>query len=81
MVDLDPLEEDADLETVKTLLTKHVQYTQSTVARKILDNWSTYQSKFIKVMPKDYKRVLAAIKKAKQDGVSIDDAVMESAHG
>ena len=81
MVDLDPLEEDEDLETVKTLLTKHVQYTQSTVARKILDNWSTYQSKFIKVMPKDYKRVLAAIKKAKQDGVSIDDAVMESAHG
>ena len=81
MVDLDPLEEDEDLETVKTLLTKHVQYTQSTVARKILDNWSTYQSKFIKVMPKDYKRVLTAIKKAKQDGVSIDDAVMESAHG
>jgi glutamate synthase (NADPH/NADH) large chain len=58
-----------------------VQYTQSTVACKILDNWSAYQSKFVKVMPKDYKRVLAAIKKAKQDGTSIDDAVMEAAHG
>ncbi len=81
MVDLDPLEDEEDLITVKTLLTKHVDYTQSTVARKILDHWSKYQSKFIKVMPKDYKRVLAAIKKAKAEGTSVDDAVMEAAHG
>jgi glutamate synthase (NADPH/NADH) large chain len=32
-------------------------------------------------MPKDYKRVLAAIKKAKAEGTSVDDAVMEAAHG
>ncbi len=81
MVDLDPLDEDEDLITVKTLLTKHVDYTQSTVARNILDHWTRYQSKFIKVMPKDYKRVLAAIKKAKAEGTSVDDAVMEAAHG
>lgn len=81
MVDLDRLEDEEDLVTVKTLLTKHVDYTQSTVARKILDHWSKYQSKFIKVMPKDYKRVLAAIKKAKAEGTSVDDAVMEAAHG
>ena len=81
MVDLDALEEDEDLVTVKTLLTKHLQYTQSSVARDILDHWSDYQSKFIKVMPKDYKRVLAAIKKAKEEGTSVDEAVMEAAHG
>ena len=81
MVDLDALEEDEDLITVKTLLTKHLQYTQSTVARDILDHWSDYQSKFIKVMPRDYKRVLAAIKKAKEEGTSVDEAVMEAAHG
>jgi len=75
------LEQDEDLETVKTLLTKHVDYTQSTVARRILDHWSQYQSKFVKVMPKDYKRVLAAIKKAKAAGTSVDEAVMEAAHG
>jgi glutamate synthase domain-containing protein 2/glutamate synthase domain-containing protein 1/glutamate synthase domain-containing protein 3 len=81
MVDMDPLEDDEDLITVKTLLTKHVDYTQSTVAKNILDHWGDYQSKFIKVMPKDYKRVLAAIKKAKAEGTSIDEAVMEAAHG
>ena len=81
MVDLDALEEEEDLIIVKTLLTKHIDYTQSTVARNILDHWSKYQSKFIKVMPKDYKRVLAAIKKARAEGTSEDDAVMEAAHG
>ena len=81
MVDLDALEDDDDLEIVKTLLTNHVHYTQSTVAQNILDHWSDYQSKFIKVMPKDYKRVLAAIKKAEADGTSVDEAVMEAAHG
>jgi len=81
MVDLDTLDEDEDLQIVKSLLTKHVQYTQSTVAKNILDNWDDYQSRFVKVMPRDYKRVLAAIKKAKEDGTSIDDAVMEAAHG
>ena len=81
MVDLDALEDEEDLIIVKTLLTKHVDYTQSTVARNILEHWGKYQSKFIKVMPKDYKRVLAAIKKAKADGTSVDEAVMEAAHG
>ncbi|MCG8378852.1 MAG: glutamate synthase subunit alpha, partial [Proteobacteria bacterium] len=81
MVDLDPLEDKEDLTIVKTLLTKHIDYTQSTVAKNILDNWSRYQSRFVKVMPKDYKRVLAAIERAKAEGTSIDDAVMEAAHG
>ena len=81
MVDLEALNEDEDLDIVKTLLTRHVQYTQSAVAKNILDNWGEYQSRFVKVMPKDYKRVLAAIKKAKEEGTSVDEAVMEAAHG
>ena len=38
-------------------------------------------SKFVKVMPKDYKRVLLAIKKARETGMPEDEAVMEAAHG
>ncbi|MGH8119398.1 MAG: glutamate synthase large subunit, partial [Gammaproteobacteria bacterium] len=78
MVDLEAPTEDEDLETIKTLLTKHVQYTQSTVAQKILDKWRNYQSRFVKVMPKDYKRVLLAIKKARETGIPEDEAVMEA---
>ena len=80
MVDLDELDEE-DRQVVKDLLNKHVEYTNSTVAQNILENWSDYQNKFIKVMPKDYKRVLTAMKRAKAEGTSVDEAVMEAAHG
>ncbi len=80
MVDLETLEKE-DIESVKDLLTKHHQYTQSTVAQRILENWDEYQQKFVKVMPRDYKRVLEAIKKARETGMSEDEAVMEAAHG
>ena len=81
MVDLDDVEKDEDIEIIKTMLNKHEEVTQSTVAKKILDNWKDYQSRFIKVMPQDYKRVLAAIKKARMEGTPEDEAVMEAAHG
>ena len=81
MVDLDKLTDDEDCQCVKTLLTKHIHFTKSVVAKNILDNWERYQSKFIKVMPKDYKRVLNAIRKAREIGASEDEAVMEAAHG
>ena len=51
------------------------------MAKNILDHWNQYESKFVKIMPKDYKRVLAAIKRAEAEGTSVDEAVMEAAHG
>ncbi len=80
-VGLEALIEEEDVELVKSLLAKHVDYTKSTVAKKILDDWPNYQGQFIKVMPRDYKRVLEAIKRAKAEGTSVDEAVMEAAHG
>ena len=81
MVDLEPLTEAGDLDTVKDLLKRHLRYTQSSVAEGILADWKTMQTKFVKVMPKDYKRILGAIKKAQETGMSEDRAVMEAAHG
>jgi glutamate synthase (ferredoxin) len=81
MVDLEPLVELEEVETVKEMLSRHVRYTQSTVAQRILANWRTMQTRFVKVMPRDYKRVLAAIMKAQETGIPADKAVMEVAHG
>ena len=81
MVDLDPLDDDEDMDLVRTLLTNHLNYTQSTVAKRILEDWDNYTGKFIKVMPKDYKRVLNAIKTARETGANEDEAIMEAAHG
>ena len=80
MVDLDPLEEE-DYKIVKVMLEKHLHYTQSSVAQRILDHWKREREQFVKVMPQDYKRVLEAIRRAEETGVDVDEAVMEAAHG
>ena len=67
MVELEPLDA-GDLEYVKGRIEKHVEYTDSTRGRAILDGWKTEQSRFVKVMPIDYKRAIAELRKlAEQD--------------
>ena len=80
MVDLEPLVDVEDVEQVKDLLARHIRYTQSAVAARLLVHWERSRERFVKVMPRDYKRVLAAIKKAQETGMSVDEAVMASAH-
>lgn len=60
MVDLDPLSAQ-DKEDVVTLLRKHVQITGSTVAKDLLEDWNSAQLQFVKVFPKEYKRVLQQV--------------------
>ncbi len=43
---------------LKQLIQKHLHYTNSDVARRILDNWSDYLPRFVKVMPVEYRRAL-----------------------
>ena len=59
---------DEDLNDLKDLITRHSDYTDSAVAKEILDNWETESQKFVKVMPTDYKRVLNEMNKTKQQG-------------
>jgi glutamate synthase domain-containing protein 3 len=80
MVDLEPLVDVEDVELVKDLLSRHIRHTQSPVAARLLVNWEATQQQFVKIMPRDYKRVLQAIKKAEESGMSVDEAVMASAH-
>ena len=58
MIDLEPLEEPEDLDLVKGLLERHVGYTESTVAAALLRDWPAAATRFKKVMPRDFKRVL-----------------------
>ena len=81
MVDLEPLASPDDLGLVRDLIRKHAESTQSTLARKILANWDHMHLKFVKVMPRDYKRAVAAMKRAEAEGIPWEKAVMEGAHG
>jgi glutamate synthase (ferredoxin) len=76
MVGVERLEEAAEIAAVRALVQKHLEYTGSTRARAVLEQWDVIVPRFVKVMPKDYKRVLACVKRAHEQGLSGDDAIM-----
>ncbi len=80
MVDLDPLDAD-DREWLRGIVHRHLEETGSTVAQRVLTSWSSEVGRFVKVMPKDYKRVLDAARAAEEKGVSVDEAIMAASHG
>ena len=80
MVDLDPLD-DLDTSWLVTAIFRHQAETGSEVAGRILSDWQYTVHQFVKVMPRDYKRVLSAIKGAEESGTDIDDAIMAAARG
>ncbi len=80
MVDLDPLD-DADREFLHDRVRRHYEQTESQVARELLADWDAAVQRFGKVMPKDFKRVLAARSAAERDGRDVNEAIMEAAHG
>ena len=77
MVELEELAE-GDVETLREMLTDHLAETGSTVAEELLGDWPPAAARFTKVMPKDYKRVLEAMERAREEGVDVDEAVMAS---
>jgi hypothetical protein len=60
MVDLEPLIEADDVDFVQVAMMKHITHTGSRYAEQLLADWGTLQRTFVKVMPRDYKRALAA---------------------
>jgi glutamate synthase (NADPH/NADH) large chain len=68
MVDLEGLEGSGDVGFVGNLIDRHVTFTSSAYAARILSNWRAMRARFVKVMPKDFKRVLAAEAKARAEG-------------
>jgi glutamate synthase (NADPH/NADH) large chain len=62
LVELEELTEIEDIAELKQLIQEHQQYTQSSVAAQILQSWPNILGQFVKVMPTDYKRVLAEMK-------------------
>jgi glutamate synthase (NADPH/NADH) large chain len=59
MVELEKVDHEHDIDELYGLIQLHYDHTESIVANNILDNWKSSLSQFVKVMPTDYKRVLA----------------------
>ena len=78
LVDLESLASD-DISWLRETLAKHQLETGSTIAQQMLDGWPSINTKFVKVMPRHYKRVLLAIAEAEANGTDSTHAVMSVA--
>ncbi len=81
MVELFPVKDKSDIAELKTLIENHARYTESTVAKKILENWDQSLRQFVKIYPTDYRRVVeeaAAVKEEHVEDVPEQELVPES---
>ncbi|HEY9172975.1 MAG TPA: glutamate synthase subunit alpha, partial [Verrucomicrobiae bacterium] len=76
MVTVSGLTDEEEIAEVKRLIERHEEYTGSRRAATVLVSWKEYLPKFVKVLPKDYARVLTALRKVRESGLSGDEAVM-----
>jgi glutamate synthase domain-containing protein 3 len=68
MVDLEPLDQADDIALVRDLIRRHVDATGSSYASGLLARWVELQPRFVRIVPKDFKRVLQAEARARAEG-------------
>ncbi|MDQ7093114.1 glutamate synthase large subunit [Desulfosporosinus sp. PR] len=76
MVLLEKITSAEEMNEIKGMIEKHVEYTGSPQGQRILDDWAGYAVRFTKVIPKDYKRMLENIDRAHKAGLSGGEALM-----
>ncbi len=76
MVGIEKFESPEEAAEVRALIEQHVLYTGSVRGREVLEKWDTFASRFVRIMPKDYKRMLACIKRTHDQGLTGDEAIM-----
>ncbi|WP_010284796.1 glutamate synthase large subunit [Bacillus timonensis] len=62
LVNMESLENKEEIDFVKKQINQHYQYTKSKIAEDILNSWDSFVSRFVRVIPKEYKRILAESK-------------------
>ncbi|MBQ0041879.1 MAG: glutamate synthase large subunit [Lachnospiraceae bacterium] len=78
LVLMEKVELKADKEELRGMLEAHKLHTGSVKATKVLDNFDEYVTKFKKIIPADYKKLLALISKYEEQGMNREDAQIEA---
>lgn len=76
MVALEKLESPEEIFEVRKAIERYALYTKSKHGENIIQLWDDMAPKFVKVMPKDYKRALAAMERVTAKGITGEEAVM-----
>lgn len=67
-----------DIDTLKTLIARHVEETSSPLGARILERFDDFLPNFKKIIPNDYQRMLAEISRAEERGLKRDEAALEA---
>ncbi|MFC5701742.1 glutamate synthase large subunit [Cohnella faecalis] len=76
MVALERIEDASEIAEVRGMIEKHVAATGSELGQRVLNDWEGFLAKFVKVIPKDYKRMMEQIAKAESQGLSGQEALL-----
>jgi len=75
---LEKVEDENEKNEIKELIKKHYKYTSSNVAKNILNNWGKTKERFVKVIPKDYKRMMDVVNRMHIEGITGEEALMKA---
>ncbi|WP_427138725.1 glutamate synthase large subunit [Psychrobacillus psychrodurans] len=78
MIGFEQIQTTDELHALRQLIMDHYYYTKSTKAMNLLDNWDDAASKFVKVVPNDYKKMVDRIQSFKIQGLTDDAAAMQA---
>jgi glutamate synthase (NADPH/NADH) large chain len=92
LLDVDPAKINPELVDVETLaddevvwlgeiINTHKTFTGSLVAKELLDDWPASAQRFVRIMPRDYRKVLELRAEAATLGLDADELIMEASHG
>jgi glutamate synthase (ferredoxin) len=76
MVGLEKVEDPEEIADLRRMIQRHADFTKSQRALDVLARWDDFLPKFVKVMPRDYKRMLQAMQRVTAAGLSGEEAVM-----
>lgn len=76
MILLEKLEDETEIAEVRGMVEKHVRYTGSELGARVLGEWTEFLPRFVKVIPKDYKRMMEQIAKVQAEGLSGEQALL-----
>ncbi len=76
MVKLYRLDDPDEIAALARMIRLHADHTGSRRAREVLDRWDDMVTRFVQVLPNDYKRVLETQKQMREQGLSDEDAIM-----
>jgi glutamate synthase domain-containing protein 3 len=65
-----------EMDEVRGMIQKHVDYTGSPLGKRVLADWKKTSKRFTRVIPKDYKKMLQNIEKAEREGLEGEQALM-----